>query len=44
MIRILLRLTGKISPDASDALAVAVCHAHARRMTMLVRGAAVRST
>jgi len=44
MIRILLRLTGKISPDASDALAVAVCHAHSRRMAMLARGAAVRST
>jgi crossover junction endodeoxyribonuclease RuvC len=44
MIKILLRLTGKISPDAADALAVAVCHAHSRRMALLARGAAVRST
>lgn len=32
MIRTLLGLEGRISPDASDALAVAVCHAHARRL------------
>ncbi len=32
MITALLRLQGRIGPDASDALAVAVCHAHSRRM------------
>jgi crossover junction endodeoxyribonuclease RuvC len=32
MISTLLRLPGRIGPDASDALAVAVCHAHSRRM------------
>jgi crossover junction endodeoxyribonuclease RuvC len=37
MIKILLRLDGKISPDASDALAIAVCHAHARRLHQLMQ-------
>lgn len=32
MIRTLLRLQGRITPDAADALAVAVCHAHSRRL------------
>src|SRR5579885_1709832 len=32
MIRTLLGLQGRIAPDASDALAVAVCHAHSRRL------------
>jgi len=32
MIRTLLAVDGRISADASDALAVAVCHAHSRRM------------
>jgi len=32
MIRTLLSLQGRIPPDASDALAVAVCHAHSRRL------------
>lgn len=32
MIRMLLGLQGRITPDASDALAVAVCHAHSRRL------------
>ena len=36
MIKTLLRLDGRISPDASDALAIAVCHAHSRRMQQLV--------
>ena len=35
MIKTLLRLEGKISPDASDALAIAVCHAHTRRLHQL---------
>jgi crossover junction endodeoxyribonuclease RuvC len=32
MIKVLLRIAGPIAADASDALAVAVCHAHSRRM------------
>ena len=32
MIRTVLGLQGRISPDAADALAVAVCHAHSRRL------------
>jgi len=35
MIRTLLGLQGRIGPDASDALAVAVCHAHSRRLQEL---------
>jgi crossover junction endodeoxyribonuclease RuvC len=35
MIKTLLRLDEKISPDASDALAIAVCHAHTRRLHQL---------
>jgi crossover junction endodeoxyribonuclease RuvC len=35
MIKTLLHLDGKISPDASDALAIAVCHAHTRRLHQL---------
>jgi crossover junction endodeoxyribonuclease RuvC len=32
MIKLLLRIDGHLAADASDALAVAVCHAHSRRM------------
>ena len=35
MIKTLLRLDGRISPDAADALAIAVCHAHTRRLHQL---------
>jgi len=35
MIRTLLQLEGKITPDASDALAIAICHAHSRQMRIL---------
>lgn len=35
MIRSLLGVEGRISVDASDALAIAVCHAHSRRMQAL---------
>jgi crossover junction endodeoxyribonuclease RuvC len=38
MIKTLLQLDGKISPDASDALAIAVCHAHTRRLHQLASG------
>jgi len=39
MITTLLRLSGRIGPDASDALAVAVCHAHSRRLHFLTQAA-----
>jgi crossover junction endodeoxyribonuclease RuvC len=42
MITALLRLSGRIGPDASDALAVAVCHAHSRQVHALTQ-AAVRA-
>lgn len=35
MIRTLLGLQGRIAPDASDALAVAICHAHSLRLLEL---------
>ena len=35
MIRLLLRIDARMSPDASDALAVAICHAHSRRLSLL---------
>ena len=35
MIRALLGVEGRIPTDASDALAVALCHAHSRRLLML---------
>jgi Holliday junction resolvasome RuvABC endonuclease subunit len=44
MIRTLLTLEEKLSADASDALAVAVCHANTRRVhaltTVAIGGAA----
>jgi crossover junction endodeoxyribonuclease RuvC len=39
MMRALLSLAGSIAADASDALAVAVCHAHARRVASLEQAA-----
>lgn len=33
MIKALLNLSGTMTMDASDALAVAICHAHSRRVT-----------
>jgi crossover junction endodeoxyribonuclease RuvC len=35
MVRVLLSVPGPLSADAADALAVAVCHAHARRLNAL---------
>lgn len=35
MIKTLLRLDEKLAPDAADALAIAVCHAHTRRLHQL---------
>ena len=44
MIRALLGLTERLGADAADALAVAVCHAHARRIAVLAQaGGAVRA-
>jgi crossover junction endodeoxyribonuclease RuvC len=37
MMRTLLKLEGRIAVDASDALAVAVCHAHSRRIRLLAQ-------
>jgi len=37
MIRTLLHLQGRIAADSSDALAVAVCHAHSRRVHQLTQ-------
>lgn len=39
MVKQLLRLTGAMGADAADALAIALCHAHTRRMTHLVSNA-----
>ena len=36
MVRVLLGFRGPLTADAADALAVAVCHAHARRLGALV--------
>ncbi len=40
MMRVLLALTERPGADAADALAVAVCHAHARRVALLAQQAA----
>lgn len=37
MIRTLLHLDGEIAADASDALAIAICHAHSRQLQALMR-------
>jgi crossover junction endodeoxyribonuclease RuvC len=39
MVKQLLRLSGTLGPDAADALAVALCHANARRLQELVKSA-----
>ncbi|TAK72291.1 MAG: crossover junction endodeoxyribonuclease RuvC [Gammaproteobacteria bacterium] len=36
MVQRLLNLTGRLQPDAADALAVALCHAHARNIKQLL--------
>ena len=38
MMKVLLRLAAVPGPDAGDALAVALCHAHSRRLQRLVSG------
>ena len=42
MIQALLHLGAKIPVDASDALAIAVCHAHTRRLQQLAHSQSVR--
>jgi crossover junction endodeoxyribonuclease RuvC len=42
MMRTLLRLPAHIEPDAADALAAAVCHAHTRRVHLLAQAATSR--
>lgn len=37
MVKRLLNLTGDVQPDAADALAVALCHAHARRLRAMTK-------
>lgn len=44
MIKTLLQLDGRISPDAADALAIAVCHAHSRRWQLLAHSPQSGST
>jgi crossover junction endodeoxyribonuclease RuvC len=44
MVRTLLGLQGRISPDAADALAVAVCHAHSRALAELARRSSAGQT
>ncbi len=39
MVRKLLNLSGSFSADAADAIAVALCHAHSRRLQNLMRRA-----
>lgn len=40
MVRRLLNITGSLTEDASDALAIALCHAHSRRLVGLASAAA----
>ena len=42
MVKRLLKLTGPVSADAADALAIALCHAHSRRLYALTAPAAAR--
>ena len=42
MIRALLRIDARITTDASDALAIAICHAHSRRLQALAEAGACR--
>ena len=44
MVRALLAIEGRLAPDAADALAVAVCHAHSRGLRRLAAHGAVLTT
>lgn len=37
MVKRLLKLTGEMGPDAADAIAIALCHAHARRLRSVLQ-------
>lgn len=39
MVKALLNLSGTLQPDAADALAVALCHSHARKLLDRIPGA-----
>lgn len=39
MVRVLLSYDGKLTLDESDALALALCHAHTRAISLLMQGA-----
>lgn len=41
MVRTLLKVEGRMASDASDALAIALCHAHSRRMAAVMAGQVV---
>ena len=41
MVRTLLKVEGRMASDASDALAIALCHAHSRRMAAVMAGKVV---
>jgi crossover junction endodeoxyribonuclease RuvC len=42
MVKRLLKLTGSLSADAADALAIALCHAHSRKLYALTAPSAAR--
>jgi crossover junction endodeoxyribonuclease RuvC len=43
MVKHLLRLSGEVAPDAADAIAIALCHAHRRHMQgLLARAGGLR--
>ncbi len=42
MVKRLLKLNGELGPDAADALAIALCHAHSRRLQGLLSASGAR--
>ena len=42
MVQMILGVSDALQPDAADALAAAICHAHERNARELLRGAAVK--
>jgi crossover junction endodeoxyribonuclease RuvC len=43
MVRRLLKLTGEMGADAADAVAIALCHAHSRRLRTLLGAAGAKA-
>ncbi len=43
MVKRLLKLTGELGADAADALAIALCHAHSRRLRSLLGAAGAKA-